>query len=170
MRVRSLASLFPRGLGAAGVSLMKVDVQGFECSVLRGAWRVLRRVGVLVAEVQPELLANHNCDVATLRSLLMPPGARDLGRLYPRKRIVVPDGRIGRAAEGQRWVQFLRSGHFPTYVSFDPFEAAAQLTRSRHSIMGKEWMYGRKRMGATPSENGTNMRGKFGMDPGLGLV
>ena len=178
VRVRSLASLFPRGLGAAGVSLMKVDVQGFECNVLRGAWRVLGRVGVLVAEVQPELLAHQRCDVATLRSLLMPPGARDLGRLYPRARIVVPDDtsrhatRTGRAAEGQRWVQFLRAGHFkdPTYVSFDPFDAAAQLTGSRHSILWKEWMHGRGRSGATPSENGVNMRGRFGMDPGLGLV
>jgi len=38
---------------------------------------------------------------------------------------------------------------------------------SRHSILWKEWMYGRKRKGATPIENGTNMRGKFGMPPGL---
>ena len=55
-------------------------------------------------------------------------------RLYQRARIVLFDDtsqhatRIGRAAEGQRWVQFLRAGHFkdPTYVSFDLFEAAAQ--------------------------------------------
>ena len=99
-------------------------------------------------------------------------------RLYQRARIVLFDDtsqhatRIGRAAEGQRWVQFLRAGHFkdPTYVSFDPFDAAALLTGSRHSILWKEWMHGRGRSGATPSENGVNMRGRFGMDPGLGLV
>ena len=71
-------------------------------------------------------------------------------------------------------MQFLRAGHFkdPTYVSFDPFEAAAQLTKSRHSIQWKEWMDGRKRMGdAGPREARHQHEGQqVWVEPCLGLV
>lgn len=45
-----------RGLDGRSVRLLKIDVEGFECAVLRGASEILERCELVVTEYAPELL------------------------------------------------------------------------------------------------------------------
>lgn len=56
--------------GDAPIAFMKVDVEGFELPVLRGAERLLPQVQNLVIEFSPGLMAEAHLDVAELVALL----------------------------------------------------------------------------------------------------
>lgn len=56
--------------GDAPIAFMKVDVEGFELPVLRGAERLLPQVQNLVIEFSPGLMAEARLDVAELVALL----------------------------------------------------------------------------------------------------
>ena len=47
-----------------------MDVQGFECSVLRGSAQLLERVDMVFAEADEKQLRNQACSVRELRALL----------------------------------------------------------------------------------------------------
>ena len=66
-----LDTIFPHGL--KGVGLLKVDTQGFECNVLRGAQRALRsgHVDIIEAEVSPRLLDAQCCSEQDMAELLL---------------------------------------------------------------------------------------------------
>lgn len=66
--------------GIERVDLLKMDVEGYECSVLRGARRLIeeRRVGVIVTEVHEAFLERAGASRAELESLLAGYGPRPL--------------------------------------------------------------------------------------------
>ena len=73
VRVLPLDTLLPSGFGARRVRLMKLDVQGSECSVLSGAVRLLGDVEAITAEYDPSQHRSrvlNGCEPETLRSLL----------------------------------------------------------------------------------------------------
>ena len=52
------------------VRLLKLDVQGYECLALRGAWRALERVDAVFSEADEAQLRRQGCSVAILRRML----------------------------------------------------------------------------------------------------
>lgn len=72
IRVQPLDSLLPRVAGQAPIRLMKLDVQGFECKVIKGALQLLMAgtVQTIIAELSEALLLQHECSAFRLKRLL----------------------------------------------------------------------------------------------------
>ena len=73
--VRPLDELFPKGLPASPAAL-KIDAQGFECNILRGARRLLAtgQVSHVKTEVSEFHLKQNNCSKERLLKLLTDAG------------------------------------------------------------------------------------------------
>ena len=63
-----------QGLGAARIAFMKIDVEGFEYFVLKGAGELLRRCDKLLLEYSPESLALAGLPADALIELLAASG------------------------------------------------------------------------------------------------
>jgi FkbM family methyltransferase len=73
-RARSLDSVLSE-LADRKVALVKIDVDGFECNVLRGATRLLRDARpIFVMEVSPYVLEEHGASLEQLLSFFVPNG------------------------------------------------------------------------------------------------
>lgn len=96
-----------RGLGSAPISLLKLDVEGYEPVVLRGAGRALSRTRLVLAEWSPEFSRRGGVEPSEMLRLLDEAGLRPSvvepgGSLRP----VVPAELLG--ATGQENVLFRR--------------------------------------------------------------
>lgn len=83
VRVLPLDRIFPHGFGH--VRVLKLDTQGFECRILKGAYRVLRhpqsRVDAIAVEVARKLLNQQCCrPPAMLMHLMRAIGEPTVGR------------------------------------------------------------------------------------------
>lgn len=73
-QARSLDSVLSE-LADRKVALVKIDVDGFECDVLRGATRLLRDARpIFVMEVSPYVLEEHGASLEQLLSFFVPNG------------------------------------------------------------------------------------------------
>lgn len=73
-QARSLDSVLSE-LADCKVALVKIDVDGFECDVLRGATRLLRDARpIFVMEVSPYVLEEHGASLEQLLSFFVPNG------------------------------------------------------------------------------------------------
>jgi FkbM family methyltransferase len=73
-RARSLDSVLSE-LADRKVALVKLDVDGFECDVLRGATRLLREARpIFVMELSPYVLEEHGTSLEQLLSFFIPNG------------------------------------------------------------------------------------------------
>ena len=73
-RARSLDSVLTE-LADRKVALVKLDVDGFECDVLRGATSLLRDVRpIFVMELSPYVLEEHGTSLEQLLSFFVPNG------------------------------------------------------------------------------------------------
>ena len=81
-------------LGSASVRLLKIDVEGYERSVLEGATRTLTNTDALLLEINPTALAHAGTDGDDLLALLsafVPHTINGSGQLTPVDRLV-PEG------------------------------------------------------------------------------
>ena len=84
--VDTLGAFWERhGLGEQPIRLMKVDVEGFEYFVLRGAGALLERCACLLLEYSPEALSSAGLDSHVLIHLLT---AREAPRVFVGERAV----------------------------------------------------------------------------------
>lgn len=71
----TIDSLVERGQISGDVKLIKIDVEGAECGVIRGAKKLLAACRpVLIVEALNETLRHHGESVASLRTLIQSSG------------------------------------------------------------------------------------------------